>query len=67
MAFKIQNINVDLMNGTANVVAVDQATQPQIKVVNAQFPFIPSGGEGHEKDKVIAAAKATLQQALNEI
>lgn len=67
MAFKIQNINVDLMNGTANVVAVDQSTQPQIKVVNAQFPFTPSGGEGHEKDKVVAAAKAVLQQALNEI
>jgi hypothetical protein len=67
MTFKIQTLSVDLMNGTANVVAVDQSTQPQLKVVNAQFPFTPSGGEGHEKDKVIAAAKPVLQQALNEI
>lgn len=67
MAFKIQNINVDLINGTANVIAVDQSTQPQLKIASIQFPFTPSGGEGHEKDKVIAAAKAALQQALNEI
>ena len=67
MAFKIQTLSVDLLNGTANVVAMDQSTPLQIKLVNAQFPFTPSGGEGHEKDKVVAAAKAVLQQALNEL
>jgi hypothetical protein len=67
MAFKVQTINADLMNGTANVVALDQSTQPQVKVINVQFPFTPPGHEGQEKDKVVVAAKLVLQQALNEI
>jgi hypothetical protein len=67
MPFKVQVASVDLMSGTANVVAFDQPASGPAKAVNLQFPFIPSGGEGHEKEKVIAAAKVVLQQALNEI
>jgi hypothetical protein len=67
MAFKVQVASVDLMGGTANVVAFDQPTSGPAKAVNLSFPFTPSGGEGREKDKVIAAAKAVLQQALSEI
>jgi hypothetical protein len=52
---------VDLQNHTANVVAVDISTQPQIKVVNVQFPFNPPPSEGREEDKAIAAVKAVLQ------
>ena len=37
------------------------------KMVQGTFPFSPSGGEGHEHDKVLAAAKAILQQAANEL
>ncbi len=67
MAFTIQNINVDLRNHTANLVAVDQSSQPQIKVVSVQFPFNPPPSETREEDRAIAAAKAILQQALNEL
>jgi hypothetical protein len=73
MAFVLQNVNIDLMSGMANVGAVEQIppTQPgqpaKIKAFNVQFPFTPSGGEAHEKEKVVAAAKAVLQQALKEL
>jgi hypothetical protein len=67
MAFAIQNLNVDILNHTANLVAVDQSSQPQLKVVSVQFPFNPPHAEVQEKDQAIAAAKAILQQALNEI
>jgi hypothetical protein len=69
MAFKVQNINVDLMNGTANVIAIDQAIPPATmpKVVQVSFPFDPPNHEGREKDKAVAAAKAVLQQPANEI
>lgn len=67
MAFKVSVASVDLMQGTANVVAFDQPTTGPGKTLNVQFPFTPSGGEGQEKSKVLAAAKAVLQQALNEI
>ena len=33
----------------------------------SSFLFTPSEGDGNEKDRVIAAAKVILQQALNEI
>lgn len=74
MAFVIQNINVDLMHGQANLVAVDNpppsssGQQPPLpKMVQVSFSFDPPNREGKEKDKAIAAAKAVLQQALNEI
>jgi hypothetical protein len=67
MAFKIQVASIDLMGGTANVVAFDRSTSGSAKAVNIEFPFISSGEEGHAKNKVIAAAKAVLQQALNEL
>jgi hypothetical protein len=71
MAFKLQSVNVDLMSGMANVSAIDQSmppsTPPKFKSVNIQFPFTPSGSEAHERDQVVAAAKAALQQALHEL
>jgi hypothetical protein len=67
MAFKVQVASVDLMQGSANVVAFDQPASGPAKAVNLTFPFVPSGGEGQEKERVIAAAKLVLQQALNEI
>jgi hypothetical protein len=67
MAFKVQNINVDLMNATANILAVDQTDPQHPKVVTVNFPFDPPSKEGKEKDLAIAAAKAILQQAANEI
>jgi hypothetical protein len=67
MAFKVQNISVDLMNNTASFVAFDQADPQHTKIVQCTFPFTPPAKEGKEKDHAIAAAKAVLQQALNEI
>ena len=67
MAFKIQNASVDLVAATANVVALDLSAEPKIKVVNVQFPFTPSGDQGNERQEVVDAAKAVLQQALSEI
>jgi hypothetical protein len=67
MAFVVQNINVDLMGHTANVVCIDQSAPPQIKVVSIQFPFNPPHSEAHERAQAISAAKAVLQQLLNEI
>jgi hypothetical protein len=58
MTFKIQVASVDLMGGTANVVAFDQPTSGPAKVLNVQFSFTPSGGEGHEKDKGNCCGKA---------
>lgn len=74
MAFVIQNISVDLIHGQANLVAFDNPPLPaagqqpqQPKILNVSFPFDPPNHEGKEKDKAIAAAKAVLQQALNEL
>lgn len=71
MAFKLQNVNVDLMSGMANVAAVEQPEQPnplpKFKAVTIQFPFTPSGSEAHERDQVVAAAKVVLQQALHDL
>jgi hypothetical protein len=66
MAFKVQVASVDLIQGSANVVAFDNSTQPN-KAVNIQFPFTPPHSEGKEKEAVIAEAKKLLQQAMNEI
>jgi hypothetical protein len=68
MTFKVQVTSIDLMGGTANVVAFDQpTTSVPGGTLNLQFPFTPSGGADHEKEKVIAAAKVVLQQILTEI
>jgi hypothetical protein len=70
MTFKVQVASIDLMGGTANVVAFDQSPTPTpgpTASLNLQFPFTPSGGADHEKDKVIAAAKVALQRVLSEI
>lgn len=71
MAFKVQTVSVDLMQGSAVVVAFDQPppspTPNPGKMVQIQFPFSPPHSEGREKDAVIAEAKRVLQQALNEI
>jgi hypothetical protein len=67
MAFKVQNINVDLINATANLVAVDQVDPQHVKIITVQFPFDPPPAEAKEKDRAIAAAKVILQQAANEI
>ncbi len=68
MAFTVQNMSIDLMNHQATVWAIDQldASKPA-KTVTVQFPFTPPPSEASEKAKVLAAAKAVLQQALNEI
>jgi hypothetical protein len=62
LAFKVQTLTVDLNSGMANVVAIDQTTQP-FKVVNVQFPH----AEGQDKNQILAAAKVILQQAINEL
>jgi hypothetical protein len=67
MAFVVQNINVDLINKTATLIAVDNAVPQHAKVVTVNFAFDPPPSEGNEKDKAVAAAKAILQQAANEI
>jgi hypothetical protein len=70
MTFKVQVASIDLMGGMANVVAFDQPTTPTpgpAASFNLQFPFAPSGGADHEKEKVIAAAKVVLQRVLTEI
>ena len=67
--FKLTQVSVDVLNRTANVMAIDQPTIPgsHAKVVNVQFPFSPPDSEGQEKDRVISEAKKILQQAINEI
>jgi hypothetical protein len=69
VAFKIQSLSVDLVNNTANFAAFDQPTTPgtQGSMIQGNFPFTPTGGEGREHDKVLAAAKAALQKCLNDI
>lgn len=69
MAFKIQNLSVDLVNNTANFAAFEQPIPPATHglMIQGNFPFTPSGGEGREHDKVLAAAKAAIQKCLNEI
>jgi hypothetical protein len=70
MAFDVQNLSVDLIHGQATLVAFDQSPPPAgqpPKMIQVTFPFDPPHQEGKEKDKAIAAAKAVLQQALNEI
>lgn len=70
MAFKVTNANIDVINKTANVVAIDQSPpqpgQPQ-PMVQVTFPFDPPPSEARERDRVIATAKQFLQRALNEI
>jgi hypothetical protein len=78
MAFELQNVNVDLMTGMANVTAIDKsepvpdcnaplASPPSFKAVSIQFPFDPPQNEMRERDQVVAAAKAVLQQLLRDI
>ena len=68
MAFKAQQINVDLLNKQATVVAYDQPfTGGPAPMVQITFPFDPPPSEGMEKDKALAAAKAILQKAANEL
>jgi hypothetical protein len=68
MAFKVQNMSIDLMNHQATVWALDQFDPAKpAKTVTIQFPFTPPPSEASEQGKVLAAAKAVLQQALNEI
>jgi hypothetical protein len=72
MTFKVTNVNVDLINKTANLVAVDETPfipgQPQSQsMVQANFHFDPPPSEGAEKDKAIAAAKALFLRAANEL
>jgi hypothetical protein len=69
MVFKLQSLSVDLVNKTANFAAFDQPTAPATlgSMIQGTIPFTPTGGEGREQDKALAAAKAALQQCLNEI
>jgi hypothetical protein len=67
---KATNINVDLLNKSANLVAIDQippAPGQAPNMVQVNFHFDPPPAEGLEKDKAIAAAKAILLRAANEI
>ena len=71
MAFVIQTLSVDLIHGQASLVAFDQSKPrpgQEPKMVQVSFPFDPpNSSEEKEKDKAIEAAKAALQQALNEV
>jgi hypothetical protein len=68
MAFKVTSAMVDVINATANVVAIDQTpTGGPSKMVQISFPFHPPAAEGQEKQRVIDEAKRVLQQALSEI
>jgi hypothetical protein len=64
MVFKINQATIDRVSSMAVVVAVDSASQPQ-KILSINFPV--AAGAGSEKDDLIAAAKAVLQQAASEI
>jgi len=65
MAFKASAAMIDVINGTASVVAFDQPTAgPAKTMVQINFPFQSSA---HDRQEVIDAAKRVLQQALNEI
>jgi hypothetical protein len=65
MPFKVTSANVDVINKSATVVANNQSVPNGF--VQVQFPFDPPPAEAREKDQVIAIAKQTLQQALNDI
>lgn len=62
MAFKVTSAMVDVINRTATVVIQDQG--PPNRMVQTQFPFDPPPAEGAERDKVLAAAKKVLQDAI---
>ena len=65
MAFKVTSANVDLVVGTATLVATDLSSmQVPISVIQVQFPFQPNGTIG---ERVIAEAKRVLQQAIDEL
>jgi hypothetical protein len=50
------------------LVAFKVSTDPQHpKTLQHNFPFDPPNKEGKEKDLAIAAAKAFLQQAANDL
>lgn len=68
MTFKAQNMSIDPMNHQATVWFMDQydPTKPA-KMITVQFPFSPPPSEATEQAKVVAAAKAALQQAVSEI
>jgi hypothetical protein len=69
MPFKVQVASIDLIGQTANVVAFDQIIPPvpgPAASINLTIPFTPAGGPD-ERGKLIAAAKAALQRAQNEI
>jgi hypothetical protein len=77
MTFKVVTTTIDQHNQQAIVTAEDQPLPPigtgnvgQPKIVTIQFPFTPpaSGAtEATEATEVIQAAKAVLQQALNDL
>jgi hypothetical protein len=65
MAFKVTGANVDLVVGTATLVATDlSSVQTPISVIQVQFPFQPNGTD---EERVIAEAKKVLQQAIDEL
>lgn len=66
MAFQIQSVNVDVAGGKAVVTASDES-QDQAKLLSVQFSLQLVGGNGHDWDDVIAAAKVVLQQALTDL
>jgi hypothetical protein len=68
MTFKVSQAMVDVINKNANVVLTEQPQGPgPARMVQTTFPFDPPPAEAAEKDRVIAAAKQVLQQALNDI
>jgi hypothetical protein len=66
VAFKFNSLSPDLINGTGNFAAFDNASTPPT-MVQGTFHFKPTGGEAVEVDKLKAAAKAVLLQAANEL
>jgi hypothetical protein len=65
MAFKASAAMIDVINGTASVVAFDQPPGgPAKTMVQVNFPFESAA---RDRQEVIDAAKRVLQQALNEI
>ena len=74
MTFKVVNNTIDPRSHQAIVTAEDQPLPPigtgnvgQPKIVTIQFPFTPPASGATEATEVIQAAKAVLQQALNDL
>jgi hypothetical protein len=78
MVFNLSRAEIDLLSGTATVMASEPAppgpppagSPPAAalpKMVQVRFAFIPPAAEADELKQMVTEAKALLQQAANDL